>query len=136
MSSTPNLPRRIAGIAAAAAVAAGVFVSSAGVATAAPVAGPAALTAISDAVSLTGVDGIAWYTDAATGQVVVTADSSVDGTELATLQRAGKANSRPCASSAPPARSARCWRRATPSTAASTAARWASTPAAAAPTTC
>ncbi|UAC01962.1 trypsin-like serine protease [Dactylosporangium vinaceum] len=84
----------MAGIAAAAAVAAGVFVSSAGVATAAPVAGPAALTAISDAVSLTGVDGIAWYTDAATGQVVVTADSSVDGTELATLQRAGKANSR------------------------------------------
>ena len=95
MSIAPNIRhRRLGGILAAAAVAAGVFASSTGVATAAPVPGAAALSAVSDAVDLSGVDGIAWYTDAASGQVVVTADSSVSSAELATLQRTAKTNTR------------------------------------------
>jgi streptogrisin B len=44
------------------------------------------------AVDASGVEGIAWYVDAASGRVVVTADSSVDATELATLKQAAGAN--------------------------------------------
>jgi streptogrisin B len=52
---------------------------------------PNALVALDSAVDRSGVDGIAWYTDATTHRVVVTADSSVSGTEIATLERAAGA---------------------------------------------
>ena len=51
-----------------------------------------ALSGVSDAVDQSGVDGIAWYTDAASGRVVVTADSSVSGAEIAMLRHAAGAN--------------------------------------------
>jgi len=62
-----------------------------------PVAAPAAprhfsagqLSAASHAVQASGVRGIAWYVDAATDRVVVTADSSVSRADVATLERAG-----------------------------------------------
>jgi len=65
----------------AGAVALGVFASS-----------TAALSAVSSAVDGSGVDGIAWYADAASGQIVVTADSSVSSAEIATLRHAAGAN--------------------------------------------
>ena len=46
------------------------------------------LSAVSHAVEQSGVAGIAWYVDAATSRVVVTADSSVSLAELATLRQA------------------------------------------------
>lgn len=49
---------------------------------------PNALAALTGAVDRSGVAGIAWYTDAATDRVIVTADSSVSSTEIATLKRA------------------------------------------------
>jgi streptogrisin B len=48
-----------------------------------------ALTAASSAVQRSGVAGIAWYTDAATNRVVVTADRTVSSAAIATLRRAG-----------------------------------------------
>ena len=48
---------------------------------------PAAqLAAASSAVERSGVKGIAWYTDAASGKVVVTADSTVSASQLAALK--------------------------------------------------
>jgi len=48
---------------------------------------PAArLSAARAAVERSGVNGIAWYSDAASGKVVVTADSSVSATEVAALK--------------------------------------------------
>ncbi|MGH3735169.1 MAG: S1 family peptidase [Micromonosporaceae bacterium] len=59
-----------------------------GTATAAPAHyGAQQLSAVSAAVQQSGVDGIAWYVDAASDRVVVTADSTVSATELATLRR-------------------------------------------------
>jgi streptogrisin B len=46
------------------------------------------LSAVSNAVQRSGVEGIAWYVDAASSQVVVTADSSVSAAEVATVRRA------------------------------------------------
>ena len=68
-----------------------------------PAAAPAAPAAPSDrgdrqlsdtsqAVNRSGVSGIAWYTDLAAHQVVVTADSSVSAAEVATLKRATGTN--------------------------------------------
>jgi streptogrisin B len=54
--------------------------------------GAAALSAVSSAVDRSGVDGISWYTDSATGRVVVTADSSVTAADLASLRRAAGAD--------------------------------------------
>ncbi|MFI6849476.1 S1 family peptidase [Kitasatospora sp. NBC_00085] len=54
--------------------------------------GPARLAAVSDAVLNTDVDGIAWYTDAAAGRVVVTADSTVSPAALARLRHAAGAD--------------------------------------------
>jgi streptogrisin B len=51
----------------------------------------AQLSALSSAVDRSGVDGISWYADTATGRVVVTADASVSAAELATLKRAAGA---------------------------------------------
>jgi streptogrisin B len=48
---------------------------------------PAAqLAAASSAVERSGVKGIAWYTDAASGKVVVTADSTVSASQLSALK--------------------------------------------------
>ncbi|MFE5791187.1 S1 family peptidase [Streptomyces sp. NPDC056503] len=55
-------------------------------------AGVAALTATSDAVLGADVAGTAWYTDQATGKVVVTADESVSPAEIAALRKAAGAN--------------------------------------------
>jgi streptogrisin B len=49
------------------------------------------LSVVSAAVDGSGVDGISWYTDTASGRVVITADSSVSAAELATLKRAAGA---------------------------------------------
>ncbi|NIK61247.1 S1 family peptidase [Kribbella shirazensis] len=49
----------------------------------------ALLSAAQSAVEQSAVRGVAWYTDAAAGKVVVTADSTVSAKELASLQRDG-----------------------------------------------
>lgn len=46
------------------------------------------LSAMAGSVERSGVAGIAWYVDAAAGRVVVTADSSVSGAEIARLKQA------------------------------------------------
>lgn len=51
----------------------------------------ATLSAASAAVEKSGVKGIAWYTDSATGKVVVTADSTVSAAGVAALKRGGDA---------------------------------------------
>ncbi|MEV6931012.1 S1 family peptidase [Dactylosporangium sp. NPDC051485] len=78
------------------AVAAGALAAGAlalpGAASAAPVSYSAGqLAAASDAVEHTGVAGIAWHTDAATGRVVVTADSSVSDAALAKIRQSSGA---------------------------------------------
>lgn len=65
-----------------------------------PAAAPAApralsdsqLSQISDAVNRSGVDGIAWYTDRAARQVVVSVDTTVSTAEVTTLKRAASTN--------------------------------------------
>ncbi len=49
------------------------------------------LAAAAQAVDASGVRGIAWYADPATGRVVVTADRTVSKADLAKLERAGAA---------------------------------------------
>ncbi|MGY0387915.1 S1 family peptidase [Nocardioides sp. WG-D5] len=53
---------------------------------------PKALAALHSAVDKSGVSGIAWYTDEATGKVVVTADSTVSKADLAKVTKAAGAN--------------------------------------------
>ena len=53
---------------------------------------PKALAAVNSAVDKSAVSGIAWYTDEATGKVVVTADSTVSKAELAKVTKAAGAN--------------------------------------------
>jgi streptogrisin B len=50
------------------------------------------LAAVDAAVLASGVEGIAWYVDGAADRVVVTADSTVSASEVATLKRAAGAN--------------------------------------------
>lgn len=50
------------------------------------------LAAVDAAVLSSGVEGIAWYVDSAADRVVVTADSTVSASEVATLKRAAGAN--------------------------------------------
>jgi streptogrisin B len=50
------------------------------------------LSSVSNAVTRSGVEGIAWYVDPAVHRVVVTADSSVSAHEIATLRRAAGGN--------------------------------------------
>jgi len=50
------------------------------------------LAAVSGAVERSGVDGIAWYTDATAHRLVVTADVTVSSAEIATLKRAAGTN--------------------------------------------
>src|SRR5437773_438350 len=44
------------------------------------------LSSVSNAVTRSGVEGIAWYVDAAADRVAVTADSSVSAAEIATVR--------------------------------------------------
>ena len=73
-------------------LAAALFMSSTPAAAASQPNSASALAAVGAAVDASGVDGIAWYTDAASGRVVVTADSSVSGAAIAALRRAAGAN--------------------------------------------
>jgi len=50
------------------------------------------LTALRDAVQRSGVEGIAWYVDAAADRLVVTADSSVSAAGIATVKRSAGGN--------------------------------------------
>jgi streptogrisin B len=88
----PNLThRRSAFLAlAAGAFAVGVFASTPAAAATRQYS-PTALAAVGAAVDASGVDGIAWYTDVASGRVVVTADDSVSSAEVATLRQAAGA---------------------------------------------
>ncbi|MFC8797920.1 S1 family peptidase [Promicromonospora sp. NPDC057138] len=52
----------------------------------------AELATVHAAVGKAGVDGVAWYTDTATGKVVVTADSTVTAAELNTVRKAAGAD--------------------------------------------
>ncbi|MFI6833600.1 S1 family peptidase [Kribbella sp. NPDC050241] len=71
-------------LAAVSAVAASLYaVPAAGAAVPSP---SAQLSAASTAVERSGVKGIAWYTDAASGKVVVTADSTVSAGDVAALK--------------------------------------------------
>lgn len=54
--------------------------------------GAAALAGVNSAVARSGVAGIAWYTDATSGRVVVTADSTVSAAELNALTRSAGAD--------------------------------------------
>jgi streptogrisin B len=74
-------------VAAVGAVTFGLFVLPTG-ASAAPHYSAGVLATVNTAVDRSNVEGISWYTDAAAGRVVVTADSSVSSAELATLKRA------------------------------------------------
>jgi len=92
---SPNLTHRRLGrllAVAAGVLAVGLFASSTTAAAASQQYSAATLAAVSDVVDKSGVDGIAWYTDAASTRVVVTADSSVSSAEIATLRRAAGAN--------------------------------------------
>ncbi|RKT09414.1 streptogrisin B [Streptomyces sp. 1114.5] len=55
-------------------------------------AAPTRLAAVSDAVQRSDVNGIAWYTDQASGRVVVTADSSVSPDGIARIRQAAGAD--------------------------------------------
>ncbi|MBV1855836.1 S1 family peptidase [Catellatospora tritici] len=95
MRITPNLRhRRVGRVLAviAGTVTLGLFASPTVAAVASPQYNTAALAAVTSAVDTSGVDGIAWYTDAASGRIVVTADSTVSNADLATLRRAAGAN--------------------------------------------
>ncbi len=74
-------------------VAAGAFALPTTAAAAPPGYSASQLSQVSDAVQQSGVEGIAWYVDAASGRVVVTADGSVSRAELAKIRQAagGKA---------------------------------------------
>jgi streptogrisin B len=79
--------RRLAQLAAAvSAVAACLYAVPPAAATPSPA---AQLAAASAKVEQSGVKGIAWYADAASGKVVVTADSSVSGKDVAALKHDG-----------------------------------------------
>ncbi|MFF4808600.1 S1 family peptidase [Micromonospora chersina] len=71
-------------------VAAGAFAVP-GAASAAPSFTADQLSRVDSAVAASGVDGIAWRVDAASGRVVVTADESVSAAELATLKKSAGA---------------------------------------------
>ncbi|MFD7640779.1 S1 family peptidase [Kitasatospora sp. NPDC059795] len=88
MRTTPTTPSRARGrvLAVAVALAAATALAAPSAVAAAPTAD--ALAQVSSAVEQAGVNGIAWHTDRATGQVVVTADSSVTPAALAELGKA------------------------------------------------
>jgi len=85
-----RLRRQLVAIAGAATLAAVALPTAA--AAASPQFNASALAAVSGAVQRSGVDGIAWYTDATAHRIVVTADITVSSTEIATLKRAAGRN--------------------------------------------
>jgi streptogrisin B len=91
---TTSRPRhtggRLLAVVAALAAATALAVPAAGAATPAPDA--ATLARVSDSVEFSGVNGIAWHTDTATGRIVVTADSTVTPAALARLTAAAGAD--------------------------------------------
>ena len=94
MRITPNLSHRRFNHLLATAIAAtvvGLFATSTAAAAPSAQFGSDELAAVSRSLDAAGVDGIAWYTDATSGRVVVTADSAVSSAELATLRRAAGA---------------------------------------------
>ena len=95
MRITPNLSHRRFGRLLAIAIGTtviGLSATSTAAAAPSPQFSADTLAAASSAVSTAGVDGIAWYTDAASGRVVITADSAVSSPEIATLRRAAGAH--------------------------------------------
>ena len=91
---TTSRPRhtggRLLAVVAALAAATTLAVPAAGAATPAPDA--ATLARVSNSVEFSGVNGIAWHTDTATGRIVVTADSTVTPAALARLTAAAGAD--------------------------------------------
>ncbi|MFI9787770.1 S1 family peptidase [Kitasatospora sp. NPDC051984] len=90
MRTTPTSPSRTRGrlLAVAVALAAATALAAPSAVAADGVADAGTLAQVSTAVEQAGVNGIAWHTDQATGQVVVTADSSVGPAALAKLGKA------------------------------------------------
>lgn len=72
--------------------AAGAFVAPTAVAASPHTYSAGQLAAVSDAVQRSGVGGTAWYVDAASGRVVVTADSTVTSAGLAKIRRSAGAD--------------------------------------------
>ncbi|MDT9683941.1 S1 family peptidase [Streptomyces sp. TRM76323] len=79
---------RLTAVAAALVTATALAAPSAGAQTTAPRATAAELSQVSAAVLDADVPGTAWYTDAKSGKLVVTADSTVSAAELAELKKA------------------------------------------------
>lgn len=79
-------------IAAVGAIAVGLIASPTVAAAASQQYSASALAGLSSAVDRSGVAGIAWYTDAASGRVVVTADKTVSSAGIAALRHAAGAN--------------------------------------------
>ncbi|MFF0292343.1 S1 family peptidase [Kitasatospora sp. NPDC004615] len=88
MRTTPTSPSRGRLLAVAVALAAATALAAPSAVAADGVADAGTLAQVSTAVEQAGVNGIAWHTDQATGQVVVTADSSVGPAALAKLGKA------------------------------------------------
>ena len=94
-SNQPNRPaRRARRLLAIALGAAGALALSAPAAAPAVTAGPSGdrLTALSNAVERSGVDGISWHVDSAAKRVVVTADTTVSAADFAALKRSAGAD--------------------------------------------
>ena len=94
-SNQPNRPaRRARRLLAIALGAAGALALSAPAAAPAVTAGPSGdrLTALSNAVDRSGVDGISWHVDSAAKRVVVTADTTVSAADFAALKRSAGAD--------------------------------------------
>src|SRR6266508_6585994 len=93
------------------------------------------LSDVRAAVLQSGVEGIAWYVDNTADRVVVAADGSVSGAEIATIKEPRATTPVLSRSSAWPVSSPRCSPPVMPFTAASTVAHSVSTSSTAAPTT-
>jgi streptogrisin B len=96
MTSTPDRSRRPARSAAALSAVALVATVAFAVPTTASAAparlSASQLSAASNAVDTSGVDGIAWYVDGASDRVVVTVDRTVSAAEVARIERAAGSN--------------------------------------------
>jgi streptogrisin B len=82
---------RVAGLFVAAVVV-GVFVSPTNAAASSQGYTASDLSALSNAIDRSGVEGIAWYVDAQANRVVVTADTTVSGSAIGTLKHAAGSN--------------------------------------------
>jgi streptogrisin B len=73
-------------------VAAGVLAVPTAAAASPPGYSASRLSEVSSAVQRSGVEGIAWYVDAASDRLVIAADSTVSATEIATIRQTAGAN--------------------------------------------